>query len=77
MYEGTREHEDFASKRSNTKCQNIQMETCDRCEMRKRVQRWWVTHDTPEFGRMLQVAKRKGMSICDSYTLGWAQVVLD
>ena len=53
--------------------------------MKNHVRRW-VAHDTPEFGRsivdgtmrrMQQVAKRKGMPICDYYTLGSAQGVLD
>ena len=39
----------------------------------------WIAYDTAEFGRsiiartmrrMYQVAKRKGMPVCDYYTLG-------
>ena len=42
---------------------------------------WCGAHNTPEFGRsiiagtmrrMHQVAKRKGMPICDYYVVGWA-----
>ena len=53
--------------------------------MKRFVRRWWVEHDTPEFGhsiiagtmhRMHKVAKRDGMPICDYYTVGWIYVYI-
>ena len=55
--------------------------------MKRFVRRWWVEHDTPEFGhstcitagtmhRVHKVAKRYGMPICDYYTVGWIYVYI-
>ena len=60
--------------------------SCDIREIKNHVRRWWEAHDNPAIGRciiagtirrMHQVSKRKGMPVCDYYSVGWVHGVLD
>ena len=60
-------------------------DTYDGLGMKNFIKRWWVHNDTPEFGcsiiagtmhRMHQLAKRKGMPVCDYYGVGWTSRVV-
>ena len=71
----------IAQRKVNLTRDSIEYST--RWGMKRFVRRWWVEHDTPEFGhsivagtmrRMHKVAKRKGMPICDYYTVGWVYI---
>ena len=79
IYEAYRQHGDFNSKKSKPDTIKITVKYSTTLGMTRFVRRWWVEHDTPEFGhsiisgtmhRMHEVAKRNGMPVCDYYKVG-------